>query len=258
MALLTLRDVKKHFFSQNDVVEAIRNVNFTVDTGEFVSIIGPSGCGKTTILSLAAGLIEHSEGEILLQDTPITKTNTNIGYMLQQDYLFPWLTIGQNIDMALNIIKRKNKKNQAYTRELLAQMNLSDREHDMPSELSGGMKQRVALVRTLAAKPSLLLLDEPFSALDFQTKLKLEDLIHRTLKEKEKTALLVTHDISEAIAMSDRILLLTHRPAEIKKHFKIPEELRERSPLDARQHPTFQDWFQLIWKELENLEPETT
>lgn len=256
MALLSLRNVAKHFFSQENVLEAIRNVSLEVDAGEFVSIIGPSGCGKTTILSMVAGLLEQSEGEILLQDTPITNANTDVGYMLQQDYLFPWLTIGQNIDIALTITKKKNKPNQAYTRELLDQMGLADREHDMPSALSGGMKQRVALVRTLAAKPSLLLLDEPFSALDFQTKLKLEDLIHETLKEKRKTALLVTHDISEAIAMSDRIILLTNRPAMINNTFIVPEELKALSPLDARQHPTFQDWFQLIWKELEHLESE--
>ncbi|AXF56069.1 ABC transporter ATP-binding protein [Salicibibacter kimchii] len=256
MALLALKDVEKHFFSQENVLEAIRNVSLEVNTGEFVSIIGPSGCGKTTILSMVAGLMEQSEGEILLQGNPITNTNTDVGYMLQQDYLFPWLTIGQNIDIALTITKMKNKQNQAYTRDLLDQMGLADREHDMPSALSGGMKQRVALVRTLAAKPSLLLLDEPFSALDFQTKLKLEDLIHETLKEKRKTALLVTHDISEAIAMSDRIILLTNRPAAIKKTFVMPEELKILSPLDARQHPTFSDWFQLIWKELENLESE--
>ncbi|QQK81244.1 ABC transporter ATP-binding protein [Salicibibacter cibi] len=256
MALLALRDVEKHFFSRENVLEAIRNVSLEVNTGEFLSIIGPSGCGKTTILSMIAGLMEQSEGEILLQDAPITNTNTDVGYMLQQDYLFPWLTIGQNIDIALTITKMKNQQNQVYTRDLLDQMGLADREHDMPAALSGGMRQRVALVRTLAAKPSLLLLDEPFSALDFQTKLKLEDLIHETLKEKRKTALLVTHDISEAIAMSDRIILLTNRPATIKKIFMMPEELKILSPLEARQHPTFQDWFQLIWKELENLESE--
>ncbi|SDI80461.1 ABC transporter ATP-binding protein [Natribacillus halophilus] len=256
MALLTLREVEKHFFSQENVIEAIRNISLDIDSGEFVSIIGPSGCGKTTILSMIAGLIKHSAGEILLQDAPITTTSTDIGYMLQQDYLFPWLTIGENIDIALEITKTKTRQNQAYTRELLDQMGLADREKDMPSELSGGMKQRVALVRTLAAKPSLLLLDEPFSALDFQTKLRLEDLIHETLKEKRKTALLVTHDISEAIAMSDRIVLLSNRPAEIKRTFIMPEELKAKSPLAARQQPTFQDWFQLIWKELENLESE--
>ena len=254
MALLNLHHVKKHFFTQEHVVEAIREISFQVEKGEFVSIIGPSGCGKTTVLSMIAGLTSPSSGQIELSGSSVTEPSAEIGYMLQQDYLFPWLTIGKNMTIGLDVTKMKTVENKEYALDLLEQMGLLDRVDDMPHELSGGMRQRVALVRTLATKPSLLLLDEPFSALDFQTKLKLEDLIHDTLKAQKKTTVLVTHDIGEAIAMSDRVVLLGHRPSFVQEIFTIPDELRELKPLQARNHPTYQTWFQRIWKELESLE----
>ncbi|GAK05344.1 LOW QUALITY PROTEIN: hydroxymethylpyrimidine ABC transporter, ATPase component [Geomicrobium sp. JCM 19037] len=254
MARLQLQNIEKYFFTGSDIVEAIRNVNLEVDDGEFVSIIGPSGCGKTTILSMIAGLTTPSSGDVEFDGAKVTSQTTNIGYMLQQDYLFPWLTIGDNINIGLDITRTKTKENEDYAKDLLDQMGLLRHIDQMPSELSGGMRQRAALVRTLAAKPSLLLLDEPSSALDYQTKLYLEDLIHETLKARKKTTVLVTHDISEAIAMSDRVILLSHRPSVVQEVFSIPTELRALTPLEARNHSEFQWWFQTIWKELESLE----
>ncbi|MCT8137238.1 ABC transporter ATP-binding protein [Anaerobacillus sp. CMMVII] len=256
MSIVSIKNVNKTFFSQEAATTALKDISLSVENGEFVSLIGPSGCGKTTLLSLIAGLIQPTDGEINIEGQQILRPSAKTGYMLQQDYLFPWLTIEQNITLGLRTMKILNEETRSYSLTLLDKMGLLDKKDDYPSQLSGGMRQRVALVRMLATEPKLLLLDEPFSALDYQTKLKLEDLVSLTIKEQRKTAILVTHDIGEAIAMSDRIVLLSARPGKIQNIFKVPDLLRELTPFQARNHTEYSKLFQLIWKELEGLEEE--
>lgn len=254
MSIVNIKNVDKIFFSQEAATTALKNISLSVETGEFISLIGPSGCGKTTLLSLIAGLIDPTYGEITIEGQKIVRPSAKTGYMLQQDYLFPWLTIEQNITIGLKTMKKLNEETRAYALSLLAKMGLEDKANDLPSQLSGGMRQRVALVRMLATSPKLLLLDEPFSALDYQTKLKLEDLVSFTIKDQKKTAILVTHDIGEAIAMSDRIILMSARPGRIQNIFQVPESLRVLSPFQARNDRNYNLLFQQIWKELESLE----
>ena len=192
-------------------------MSLQVEEGEFISILGPSGCGKTTLLSIIAGLLDPIDGIVFLDGEPITTKTSSMGYMLQEDYLFPWKTIEENIMLGLHIRKIYDEQMKEHTLNLLKQVGLHGVEGQYPRELSGGMRQRVALVRTLATDPKILLLDEPFSALDYQTKLKLEELVFNLLNKYKKTSLLVTHDIEEAIAMSDRIYLLQANPGKIAK-----------------------------------------
>ncbi|HLT54681.1 MAG TPA: ABC transporter ATP-binding protein [Bacillota bacterium] len=254
MGILHLQDVSHIYFSTKSRTPALFDINLSLKEGEFISIIGPSGCGKSTLLSIISGLIIPTKGTVTLDGETVKPGNKKTGYMLQQDYLFPWKTIEENIFLGLKLNNRLNESTKIRTLSLLEKMGLQGVEKKYPTELSGGMRQRVALVRTLATEPKLLLLDEPFSALDFQTKLKLEDLVFQTLKQFQKTAILVTHDIGEALAMSDRIYLLTNRPGTVSQVFEVPKELRDLLPFDVRNHPLFNEWFQLIWKELENLE----
>lgn len=254
MSVLKLKKVEKVFFSKRTMTEALKDINFSVDKGEFISIIGPSGSGKTTLLSLISGLILPTKGTVELDGKVIEKPTAETGYMLQQDYLFPWLTIEENITLGLKTMGKLTPDSREHAIHLLNEMGLSDSLHRYPNHLSGGMRQRVALVRMLTTNPKLLLLDEPFSALDFQTKLKLEDLVFSTIKEQKKTAILVTHDIGEALAMSDRVILLSQSPGSIHQIFSIPSELRKLLPFEVRSHYSFNDWFQLIWKEMESLE----
>ncbi|MBB6282712.1 ABC transporter ATP-binding protein [Geobacillus subterraneus] len=259
------------YFTKTTAVTALDQVSLSVEKGEFVSFLGPSGCGKTTLLSIIAGLIEPTEGSVRIEGEPLWPRETNaamarrtagsdlstrraVGYMLQQDYLFPWKTIEENILLGLNITGTLTSETKERALALLAEIGLGGVESYYPNQLSGGMRQRAALVRTLATDPKLLLLDEPFSALDQQTKLKLEELVWKTLKQYEKTAVLVTHDIEEAIAMSDRIFLFSPRPGRLVRTFAIPDELRHCPPFAARQHPAFSTLFQSIWKEMEALE----
>ncbi len=254
MNFLTINNIHHTYFTKNSATTALENISISIKEGEFVSLLGPSGCGKTTLLSIIAGLIKPTQGSVKIEDVPVTQVPSSIGYMLQEDYLFPWRTIEENILVGLEITKSltTEKKNKALA--LLAEIGLSGVEKSYPKQLSGGMRQRAALVRTLATNPKILLLDEPFSALDYQTKLKLEDLVSQTLKEYGKTAILVTHDIGEAIAMSDRIFLLSPNPGKLAKTFEVPKELRELIPFDARQHPKYNSLFQEIWKELDQLD----
>jgi len=254
MSFLKVKNISHTYFTKTSATTALSDISLDIAEGEFVSLLGPSGCGKTTLLSIIAGLIKPTEGLVTLEGKRIGNKSNDIGYMLQQDYLFPWKTIEQNIQMGLKLNKLLQKDRIKYTLQLLEKMGLKGVEKQYPKELSGGMRQRVALVRTLATEPKVLMLDEPFSALDFQTKLHLEDHIFETLKSFNKTAILVTHDIGEAIAMSDRIFLLSARPGELYKTFIIPDELRNLVPFHARNHELFQSLFQIIWKELESLE----
>jgi NitT/TauT family transport system ATP-binding protein len=255
MDFLTLRGIHHTYFTKSSAVTALNDISLHVQEGEFVSFLGPSGCGKTTLLSIIAGLIEPTDGQITLEGKSVNEAADKTGYMLQQDYLFPWKTIEENIFLGLKISRTLTAERKNEVLKLLGQMGLGNVESLYPKQLSGGMRQRVALVRTLATEPKLLMLDEPFSALDYQTKLKLEDLVADTFKAFGKTGILVTHDIGEAIAMSDRIFLFSPRPGRLHKTFSIPQELRELSPFDARNHPLYTELFQMIWKELESLEP---
>ncbi len=256
MSFLTVENIHHTYFTKTSATTALSNISLTVEEGEFVSLLGPSGCGKTTLLSIISSLLKPTQGTVLLENKPVTTAKNQIGYMLQQDYLFPWKTIEENILMGLKLSKQLNQNTKAAALRLLNQIGLAGVEKQLPRQLSGGMRQRVALVRTLASEPKLLMLDEPFSALDYQTKLKLEDLVSQTLDEFGKTAILVTHDIGEAIAMSDRVFLLSPSPGRIYKTFTMPEELRNISPFEARNHEAFSSIFQTIWKELESLERE--
>ncbi|PLT29293.1 ABC transporter ATP-binding protein [Peribacillus deserti] len=258
MSFLSIQHVSHTYFTKKTAKTALSGISLDVEEGRFLSFLGPSGCGKTTLLSIIAGLLEPSSGEVLVEGRPIREAQEPmIGYMLQQDYLFPWKTIEENILLGLRILKKDNELSRRKTFKLLKEIGLEGTEKQYPKQLSGGMKQRIALVRTLAAEPKLLLLDEPFSALDFQTKLKLEDLVSATLKSFSKTAILVTHDIGEAIAMSDTIFLFSTNPGRIYKQIDVPEVLRNLTPFNARAHPEYSSLFQTVWKELENLEKQT-
>ncbi len=244
--ILEIKNVSLTYQTLDDEIMAIRDLSFYCNEGEFISIIGPSGCGKTTILSLIAGLIKPSSGEILIEGD--IKNKENLGYMLQKDHLFPWRTIEKNVFLPLEIKKICTPENKKYAINLLDKYGLKNFKKNYPDELSGGMRQRVSLIRTLASKPNLLLLDEPFSALDFQTRIAVCDDVYSIIKSEKKTAILVTHDISEAISMSDVIVVLTERPAKVKKIFT--PKIHGDSPLKRREAPDFSLWFEKIWKEL--------
>ena len=255
MSFLSVEHVHHTYFTKKTATTALENIQFTSEEGEFISLLGPSGCGKTTLLSIIAGLFPPTEGQVTIEGKSVLdEASQQVGYMLQQDYLFPWKTIKENITLGLKLQGLLNPDSSQRVVDLLKEMGLTGVEEQYPKQLSGGMRQRVALVRTLSTNPKLLLLDEPFSALDFQTKLKLEDLVWETLKSFKKTAVLVTHDIGEAIAMSDTIYLLSSHPGKIHKIFHVPEQLKKHKPFHARQHTDYAGLFQEIWKELENLE----
>ena len=228
--------------------EALKNVNFTVKKGEFIAIVGPSGCGKTTILSLIAGLIRPNSGKVYINGNEINSVTEKIGYMLQKDQLFDWRTVKQNITLGLEIKKLNLAENLDYATSLLEKYGLLEFIHHYPYQLSGGMRQRVALIRTLAFKPEVLLLDEPFSALDFQTRLAVCDDVYKIIKNENKTTVLVTHDISEAVSLADKIIVLTKRPATVKNVYEI--KIDKPTPFLKREDPNFSKWFNTIWKEV--------
>lgn len=241
--VLKLKNVGKKYQAKNGEVEALSNVNFSVEEGEFVSIIGPSGCGKSTLLSIIAGLEPKTSGEIMIEG--------NTGYMLQKDSLLEWRSILDNVTFGLEISHKKTKENIEYAVALLKKYGLYDFKDKYPTQLSGGMRQRAALIRTLAIKPKILLLDEAFSALDYQTRIMVTNDIFQILKNENITAVIVTHDISEAISISDRIVVLTARPATVKTIHKIDFEMENRDPINCRESPKFSKYFDTIWKELD-------
>lgn len=251
LPVVELKEITHAYLGDREANLAIEDLNLTVGKGEFISLVGPSGCGKTTILSIIAGLLQPSRGEVLLSGRPVTGPSPEVGYMLQQDYLFPWRTIQDNVLLGLELTGRLTGSSRAQSLRLLADMGLEGKEKAYPAQLSGGMRQRVALVRTLATDPGLLLLDEPFSALDYQIKLQLEDLVSETLLRRGTTAILVTHDLSEAIAVSSRVILLQRNPGRVRKVFHVPEAIRSTPPLYARDLPGFAELFHEIWKEME-------
>ena len=226
-------------------------INFEIKDGEFVSIVGPSGCGKTTILSLIAGLIKPTEGTILIDNKQPTLKESICGYMFQRDNLLPWRNIENNIYFGLELKRKKTPERKKYAIDLAEKYGLGEFLKKHPSELSGGMRQRVALIRTLALKPELLLLDEPFSALDYQTRLTLCDDVFDIIKKEKKTAILVTHDLMEAITMSDRIIVLTARPGTIKA-IHSPKFDKNLTPFEKRQTDECKILFDKIWQEIQN------
>ena len=249
-AILEVKNVGKKYQNKEGEVLALNNINFIVKEGEFVSIIGPSGCGKSTLLSIIAGLEEKTEGDIYIEDDKIEGISSKIGYMLQRDCLLEWRNILSNTLFGLEIKGIKTKENIEYVNGLLKKYNLYDFKNKYPSELSGGMRQRVALIRTLAVKPKILLLDEAFSALDYQTRIMVTEDIYSILKKENITTIMVTHDISEAISMADRVFVLSKRPGTIKDIHKIDFEMENRTPINCRQSPKFSKYFDTLWKEL--------
>lgn len=244
--ILEASKICKTYQAQNGEIEAIKDISFTINEGEYVSIIGPSGCGKSTLLSIISGLEPKTSGSIYVDG--------KIGYMLQKDNLLEWRTILQNVLFGLEIQKKLTEENKKYAIDLLKKYGIYEFKDKYPNQLSGGMRQRVALIRTLAIKPKILLLDEAFSALDYQTRLMVTDDIYSILKNEHITTLMVTHDISEAISMSDKIIVLSHRPATIKAIHDINFEIENRTPLNCRQDPKFSKYFDLLWKELDERE----
>ena len=249
--VLKLENISKTYQAKNGEVEALKDINFSVGEGEFVSIIGPSGCGKSTLLSIIAGLENKSSGKIYIDEIETENVSSRIGYMLQKDSLLEWRTIYNNVIFGLEITHRKTKENEEYVIELLKKYNLYEFKDKYPTQLSGGMRQRVALIRTLAIRPEILLLDEAVSALDYQTRIMVTKDIYSILRNENITTVMVTHDISEAISMSDRVIVLSKRPATVKKIHTIDFEIENRNPMNARKSPKFSNYFDSLWKELD-------
>lgn len=251
--LVQIDNVSMTFHSLEGETEAIKKIDLDIYEGEIVGIVGPSGCGKSTLLSIIAGLIEPSSGKILIKGKKVSKSSRNIGYMFQKDLLLEWRNILQNVVLGLEIQGKLNSIYYEKAKQLLINYGLGDFINSYPSQLSGGMRQRVALIRTLILEPDLLLLDEPFSALDYQTRLAIADEIGIILKREGKTAILVTHDIAEAISLCDRVVILSKRPAIVKEiiniELSLPEE--KNTPLGRREAPEFRYYFNKIWKELD-------
>jgi NitT/TauT family transport system ATP-binding protein len=229
---------------------AVENLSLTVEKGEFLSLIGPSGCGKSTILALIVGLLSPTAGSVLVDGTPVNGTHPKIGFMPQRDQLFPWRTILQNVLIGFEARGRLTEEHRMKARELLVKYGLGDFFNHFPHQLSGGMRQKTALIRTLVMDPEILLLDEPFSALDYQTRLSVADEVWKIIVNENKTTLLVTHDISEGISMSDRVAVLSKRPARIKTVLTMVLS-GERTPMARRDAPEFSKYFNTIWKELD-------
>lgn len=250
---IELRRAAMTYQAPDGEVAALRDVTFGVADGEFVSIVGPSGCGKSTLLALIAGIEHPSGGEVLVDGEPVRAPTGKAGLMPQRDQLFDWRTIWGNVTLGLEIRHENTPARRDAVRALLTQYRLDGFARKLPNQLSGGMRQRCALIRTLATSPDVLLLDEPFSALDYQTRLAVSGDIAQIIRREHKTALLVTHDISEAISLSDRIFVLSARPAVVKNIHDLAK-LRGLSPLERRDTEAFHTYFQAIWKELDHHE----
>jgi len=252
--IVELRNVSLRYFTPESETEALRNIGLSVRPGEFVGIVGQSGCGKSTLLSLIAGIMKPTAGEVLVDGSPVAGPSPRCGYMLQQDYLFEWRTVIENVLIGAEILNRPMGPARARAEDLLRRYGLSQFMDRYPHQLSGGMRQRAALARTLCTEPDILLLDEPFSALDFQTRLALADEIWSILRREGKTVILVTHDISEAVSMADRVVVMSRRPGRIKAEHDIAFAGNGQGrppPFKARDEPEFSGYFNKIWQELE-------
>lgn len=247
---LSLKNVSFSYHSQSGEVRALDSISFHVRAGEFVAIVGPSGCGKSTILSLIAGLLKPESGDITFYTEDPHDKKPGIGYMLQRDHLFEWRSVYRNIILGLEINHQLTPEKKKRVLAMAEDYGLTPFLSKKPSELSGGLKQRAALVRTMAMEPDILLLDEPFSALDYQTRLNVSADICRIIRSAQKTAILITHDLSEAISLSDRVIVLSSRPARVVKEIPIRLTLRDDSLLAARNAPEFKTYFNLLWEEL--------
>lgn len=251
--ILQIKDLSMTYHRLNGEVKAIEKIDLEVYEGEIISIVGPSGCGKSTLLSIIAGLIKPSTGEVIVNGKKVEKPSKEIGYMFQRDQLFEWRTILENVLLGLEIQGKVTEESKKLAEKLLDTYGLGEFKNSYPNQLSGGMRQRAALIRTLIVEPKLLLLDEPFSALDYQTRLALSDEVGLILKKENKTTLMVTHDIAEAISMADRVVVLTKRPATIKDIIEIKLTVTKGiwSPINCREAPEFRHYFNQIWKELD-------
>lgn len=242
--ILEIKNLSKNYHDIKGEIKAIDNISFNVYDGDFISIVGPSGCGKSTLLSILSNIEEKSSGEIFWN-----KKDVVIGYMLQTDCLFPWRTVLENASLGLEITNKNTKENRDYLLYLLKTYGLEDFINKYPDSLSGGMRQRVALIRTLAIKPDILLLDEAFSALDSQSRMKVSEDVYNIIKKEKKTAIMVTHDINEAITLSEKVIVLTNRPAKIKSIYDI-EFKNERSSLNTRKEENYNTYYDAIWRDL--------
>lgn len=244
--ILTIKDLSKTYYTLKGELLALDKVNFSVKDGEFLCIVGSSGCGKSTLLSILSSLESATQGEVAWN-----KENIIIGYMLQNDALFPWLTVMENALLGLKIKKLDTEENKQYVDNLLNNYGLSSFKNKYPDELSGGMRQRVALIRTLALKPDVLLLDEPFSALDYQTRLSVSKDVYEIIKREGKTVIMITHDIAEAISLADRIVVLSKRPGTVKRSYTI-NFADTNDPIEKRSCEEFNSYYSTIWKDLDN------
>ena len=245
--LLEINNISKTFNTLNGEINAIKSISFDVNNEDFIAIVGSSGCGKSTLLNIISGLLEKTNGTIKFY-----KENPIIGYMLQEDALLPYLNILDNATLGLSLKKIKTKENIEYTKRLLETYGLKDFIHKYPKELSGGMKQRVALIRPLAIKPDILLLDEPFSALDYQSRLSVSEDVYNIIKKEKKTVIMITHDIAEAISLSDKIIVLSKRPSIVKKIYDIKME-NKSTPINNRTCKEFSDYYDKIWRDLDEI-----
>lgn len=242
--LLKITNLKKIYHTKNKEIEAISDFSLTLNANEFIALVGPSGCGKSTILKILSGIEEKSDGKVEI------KENTKLGYMLQEDSLFDWLTIKENCLLGLKIQNILNEETEKNVLRLLETYGLKDFINSYPSNLSGGMRQRVALIRTLAINPDILLLDEPFSALDYQSRLAVSDDVYKIIKKEKKSAIIVTHDIAEAISMADHIIVLTNRPCKIKNIYEI-KLTNKSTPIENRKAKEFSTYYDKIWKDID-------
>lgn len=256
--VLELKNVHYSYHTLDGETSAISDISFSLGKGEFIAIVGPSGCGKSTLLSLIAGLITPETGTIKINGRDQLDSTTNIGYMLQHDELFEWRNIYHNVLLGLEVQHMMTAKTRKRASDLLDNYGLGNFKTSRPSELSGGMRQRAALIRTLVLDPEILLLDEPFSALDYQTRLNVSDDIGQIIRQEGKSALLVTHDLSEAISLADRVIILSKRPATIVQTLPLHFHLENDTPLNRRNTPEFKTYFNLIWKELNDNESDIT
>jgi NitT/TauT family transport system ATP-binding protein len=253
-AKVELRNVGLRYFGPEGETEALKGISLAVTPGEFVAVIGPSGCGKSTLLSLISGLVTPTEGAVLIDGKPVTGPSRKVGYMLQQDYLFEWRTILENTLLGAEIQGVPMAKARERAAQLLTRYGLGQFLNHLPRQLSGGMRQRVALARTLCTEPDIVLLDEPFSALDSQTRLALADEITEILRREAKTVILITHDIGEAVSMAERVIVLSRRPGQVKSDHSIrfaAGGAGRLTTMAARDAPEFKDYFKTLWQELD-------
>ncbi len=254
MEVLQVDHISQTYQAKNGEVTALKDISFSMEKGQFFSLVGPSGCGKSTLLSIIAGLLPPSDGNILINGEKVQNISPKIGYMLQKDNLLEWRTIRKNVLFGLEIRHALNEQTVAHADHLLKTYGLYEFKDKYPSQISGGMRQRAALIRTLAVNPDILLLDEAFSALDYQTRLTVTQDVYKILKRENITTLMVTHDIPESISMSDTVIILSPRPAVVQEILPITFDLPERTPLACRGAKEFSHYFDHIWKELETHE----